>query len=114
MKWRSILPDSPEFDPKEDLKRAVSYGAFRIGAQAVYLSGREYLPLQAVKQAKLYASRLNSHGCCGLGVPVWYVLLYYGAEKLLKLLAETKEKAETVLAAITEKHPEIEVLGHPA
>ena len=111
MKWRSILPDSPELDVKEDLKHAVSYGAFRIGDQAVYLSGREYLPLQAVKQAKLYASRLNSHGCCGLSIPVWYVLLYHGGETPLKLLTETKEKAETVLAAITEKRLEIEVLG---
>ena len=110
MKWRSMIQGASEIDTKEDLKRAVSYGAFRIGDQAVYLNGREYLPLEAVKQAKLYASRLNSHGCCGLSIPVWYVLLYHGGETPLKLLTETKEKAERALAALTEKRPEIEVL----
>jgi len=107
MAWKSILPDSTGIDPKADVKNAASYGAFRISEKAVYLSGREYLPLSAVKQARLYSSRLSSHGCCGLGDPVWYVLLYYGPEKPLKLLTETKDKAEAVLSAIGERNPEI-------
>lgn len=110
MAWKPIIPDSTGTDPKTDLKSAISYGSFRISDKAVYLSGKEYLPLGAVKQARLYSSRLSSHGCCGLGVPVWYVLLYYGAEKPLKLLTETKDKAEGVLSAILRSHPEIEVL----
>ena len=110
MAWKSIIPAATYIDPKEDLKSAVSYGSFRIGDKAVYMSGREYLPLNAIKQARLYSSRLSSTGCCGLGVPVWYVLLYYDAEKPLKLLTETKEKAEAVLSSITGKKPEIEIL----
>lgn len=110
MAWKSIVLITSDLDTKEDLKSAVSYGSFRIGDKAVYLSGREYLPLQTVKQARLYSSRLSSHGCCGLGVPVWYVLLYYGGEKPLKLLTETKEKAETVLSAIMSRNPAIEIL----
>ncbi len=110
MAWKSIVPTTLDIDSKEDLKSAVSYGSFRIGDKAVYLSGREYLPLNAVKQARLYPSRLSSHGCCGLGVPVWYVLLYYGGEKPLKLLTETKEKAETVRSAILSRNPAVEIL----
>jgi len=110
MAWKSVIPDTGGLDPKGDVKNAVSYGAFRISDKAVYLSGKEYLPLSAVKQARLYSSRLSSHGCCGLGVPVWYVLLYYGSEKPLKLLTETKDKAEGVFSAILRSHPEIEVL----
>ena len=110
MAWKSIVPNTAGTEPKEDLKSAVSYGSFRIGKKAIYMSGREYIPLNAVKQVRLYSSRLSSHGCCGLGVPVWYVLLYYGGEKPRKLLTETKDKAETVLAAITSRNPEIEVL----
>ena len=113
MAWETILPGHALQDAKTDAKEAVSFGSFRVSGKAVYLTNREYLPLDTIQKARLYCSQLNTHGCCGLGLPVWYVLLYYGAEKLLKLLAETKEKAETVLAAITEKHPEIEVLGLP-
>ncbi len=110
MAWKSIIPDSAGTDPKADVKNAISFGSFRLSDKAVYLSGREYLPLRSVRQAKLYSSRLSSHGCCGLGVPVWYVLLYYGGEKPLKLLTETKEKAEDVLSAILRRNAEIEVL----
>ena len=110
MAWKSIVPDNTDIDPKEDLKSAVSYGSFRLGKKAVYMGGREYILLSAVQQVKLYSSRLSSHGCCGLGVPVWYVLLYYGGEKPLKLLTETREKAENVLSAITSRNPEIEVV----
>lgn len=110
MAWKCIVPDNTDINSKADVKNAVSYGSFRLSDQALYLSGREYIPLNAVKQVRLYSSRLSSHGCCGLGVPVWYVLLYYGAEKPLKLLTETREKAENVLAAITNRNPEIEVL----
>ena len=109
MAWRSIFSDCEVQDPKADLKNAVSFGAFCISEKAVYLGGREYLPLRAVRRARLYSSRLSSHGCCGLGVPVWYVLLYYGAEKPLKLLAETREKAEGVLSAILRGNPDVEV-----
>ena len=111
MAWKSIVPATLDTGLKEDLKSAVSYGSFRIGDKAVYLSGREYLPLQAVKQVRLYSSQLSSHGCCGLGVPVWYVLLYYGGEKPLKLLTETREKAETVLSAILSRNPAAKVFN---
>lgn len=108
MTWRSIIPDDAGIQPKTDRKTAVSFGSFRISDQAVYLSGREYLPLRAVRRAQLYRSRLSTHGCCGLGVPVWYVLLYYGADKPLKLLTESKDRAEAVLAAVLDRNPEIE------
>ena len=110
MAWKSIIPDDTGIDPKTDVKSAVSYGSFRISEKAVYLSGREYLPLSAVRQVRLYSSRLSSHGCCGLGVPVWYVLLYCGEEKPLKLLTETKDKAESVLADIISRNAAVEVL----
>ncbi len=109
MAWKSIVTQNAETDPKTDVKKAVSFGSFRVSDTAVYLGGREYLPLSEVKQARLYLSRLSTHGCCGLGVPVWYVLLYYGAEKPLKLLTETKDKAENALAAILRGNAEIEV-----
>ena len=109
MAWRPILPGCTGVDPKADVKSAASWGSFRISEKAVYLNGREYLPLSAVRQARLYPSRLSSHGCCGLGVPVWYVLLYYGAEKPLKLLTETKDRAEDALAALLRGNPAIEV-----
>ena len=110
MMWKTIAgADIP--DVKADLKTAESFGAVRISGQAVYLSGHEYLPLTGIQRARLYASRMNTHGCCGLGLPVWYVLLYHdGAEQPVKLLAETKEKAERVLGSITERAPSIEVM----
>lgn len=109
MAWRTILPGKEVPDTKADAKNAVSYGSFRVSEKAVYLTGREYLPLSEVTQAKIYASRLNSHGCCGLGLPVWYVLLYYGGDGPVKLLTETKDKADAVLGRITSHNPAIEV-----
>lgn len=110
MAWRSIVPGRGIPDVKEDAKSAVSFGAFRLSDRAVYLAGREYLPLAALEKVRLYSSRLNTQGCCGLGVPVWYVLLYHGAEKPVKLLAETREKAEEVLGRITALQPSVEVM----
>lgn len=108
MAWRSILPGQEVPDAKADAKTAVSFGSFRVSEKAVYLSNREYLPLNAVRKTRLYTSQLNSKGCCGLGLPVWYVLLYYGDERPLKLLAETREKAEKVLGEIMSRNPAIE------
>ena len=108
MTWKTILPGREIPDVKTDLKTAVSFGAFRVSEKAVYLTNREYLPLDAVQKAGLYSSQMNSHGCCGLGLPVWYVLLYYGADHPLKLLTETREKAEKALGEIVSRHPAIE------
>lgn len=109
MAWRSILPGHGIPDPRRDARTAESFGAFRISDEAVYLSGREYLPLDAVQRARLYVSRLDAHGCCGLGLPVWYVLVYYGGEAPLKLMSETREKAERALARLVSGRPGIEI-----
>ena len=114
MAWKSITPRFTVPDPKADGKNAVRFGACRISDAAVYLNGRMYLPLAAVEKARIYASRLPSQGCCGLGVPVWYVLLYYGEEKPLRLLTESKEEARDVLAAILDRCPGTEVLEEKA
>lgn len=111
MAWKSILPEQAIPDAKEDAKRADSFGSFRISEKAVYMNGQTYLPLSAVREAKLYATRLNTHGCCGLGLPVWNVLLYYGEEKPLRLMHEKKEKAEEALRLIAARNPAIAVTG---
>ena len=105
MRWRPIVAD--DTDLRADVKEAISFGSFRLSERAVYLKEREYLPLRVVTEARLYASRLNAIGCCGLGVPVWYVLLYYGGERPLKLLGESKEKAEKILEEIRKRNPQI-------
>lgn len=110
MAWKTILPGREIPDVKTDAKKAVSFGSFRVSEKAVYLTNREYLPLDAVQKTRLYSSQMNSHGCCGLGLPVWYVLLYYGAERPLKLLNETRDKAENALGEITSRNPAIEQL----
>ena len=110
MAWKTILPGKELPDPREDVKTAVSFGSFRLSEKAAYLPGREYLPLSEVRQAKIYSSRLNTSGCCGLGLPVWYVLLYCGADKPVKLLTETQDRAEEALRRITSRYPDIEVL----
>ena len=110
MAWKTILPGHELPDAKTDAKNAVSFGSFRVSEKAVYLTNREYLPLGAVQKARLYASQMNSQGCCGLGLPVWYVLLYYGAERPLRLLTETKEKAEKALGEIMAGNPAIEAV----
>lgn len=109
MAWRTILPGKEVPDAKTDAKSAVSYGSYRVSEKAVYMAGREYLPLSEVRQAKVYASRLNSSGCCGLGLPVWYVLLYCGGDKPVRLLNETKEKADEALSRIAAGNPAIEI-----
>ena len=108
MAWRAILPGRELPDAKQDAKTAVSFGSFRVSEKAVYLNGREYLPLDAVQKAGLYATQLNTHGCCGLGLPVWNVLVYYGAEKPLRLMHEKEEKARQALALILAANPAIE------
>ncbi len=110
MAWNTILPGREIPDAKTDAKTATSFGSFRVSGKAVYLPNREYLPLDAVQSARLYSSQMNSHGCCGLGLPVWYVLLYYGAERPLKLLNETRDKAEKLLGEIMSHNPAIEQL----
>lgn len=110
MAWKTILPGQELPDAKTDAKAAVSFGSFRVSEKAVYLSNREYLPLDAIQKARLYSSQLNGHGCCGLGLPVWYVLLYYGEERPLKLLTEARDKAEKVLDKLTEHNPAIELM----
>jgi len=106
MAWHSILPGQELPDPKGDAAKAVSFGPCRVSERAIYLPGREYLPLTGVRQARLYASRLNTRGCCGLGIPVWYVLVYYGGEGPLKLLAEKRERAEALLARLAALCPD--------
>lgn len=110
MAWKTILPGHELPEPKKDAKEAISFGSFRISGRAVYLTNREYLPLDAVQSARLYSSQMNTHGCCGLGLPVWYVLLFFGGEGPLKLLAESKEKAEKALFEITARNPAIVVM----
>lgn len=110
MAWKTIVPGQEIPDAKSDAKDALSFGSFRVSGKAVYVSNREYLPLAAVQKARLYSSQLNSHGCCGLALPVWYVLLYYGEESPLKLMAETKEKAETALNKILAHNPAITIM----
>ena len=110
MAWKSVLAGHEIPDAKTDAKDALSFGTFRISGKAVYIGSREYLPLDCVEKARLYASQLNSQGCCGLALPVWYVLLYYGAERPLKAVCETKEKAEQALGKILAHNPAIEVM----
>ena len=110
MAWKTILPGREVPDARTDAKAAVSFGGCRVSDKAVYLTNREYLPLDAVSSARLYSSQMNSHGCCGLGLPVWYVLLYYGAERPLKLLNETQDQAEKLLREILSRRPGIERL----
>lgn len=110
MAWKTILPGHELPDAKADAKAAVSFGSFRVSEKAVYLSNREYLPLDTIQKARLYSSQLNGHGCCGLGLPVWYVLLYYGGASPLKLLTETRDKADNALSAVLKRNPGIEVM----
>ena len=110
MAWRSVLPGREISDPREDVKTAERFGAFRVSDRAVYLPGREYLPMAALRRVRLYSSRLNTSGCCGLGIPVWYVLLYHDGETPVKLLAETREQAERVLDRLRTAAPTAEVL----
>ena len=111
MAWQTIRTGYELPDAKEDAKKAVSFGTFRISENAVYLNGRQYLPLRAVEKARLYSTQLNTHGCCGLGLPVWNVLLYYGAEKPLRLMHEKREKAQEALDLIAAHEPSIEITG---
>ena len=110
MAWQTILPGHEIPDAKQDAKSAVSFGAFRVSENAVYLNGREYLPLEAVQKARLYSTQMSTHGCCGLGLPVWNVLLYYGAQAPLRLMHEKQEKARRALALVASYNPSIELM----
>ena len=76
----------------------------------MYLNGREYLPLDTVRRLRLYRSQMNTHGCCGLGLPVWYVLVYYGEEKPLRLMSEKRENAQAAIDRIVSARPAVEVM----
>lgn len=111
MAWRSVLPGGGDFDAREDAKGAEPFGPYRVSARAVYLPGREYLPLEAVKQARLYRSQMNTHGCCGLALPVWYVLLYEdGADRPHRLTFEKREQAQALLDRLASLHAALELL----
>jgi len=110
MAWKTLAAGHDLPDAREDAKTAQSFGSFRISEKAVYLNGRDYLPLDAVRRIRLYRSQMNTHGCCGLGLPVWYVLVYYGPDTPLRLMSEKREQAQAALDRIAALRPGVEVM----
>lgn len=110
MAWHSILPGREIPEPRADAAAAESFGPCRLSQTAIHLPGRRYLPFPAVERLRLYASRLNTRGCCGLGIPIWYVLVYYGAGEPLRLLTEERADAEALLERISSRCPGAEIM----
>lgn len=107
MAWTSLRPGRVIEDLKNDRKSAVKVEQYRISQNAVYLPGNEYIPLETVEKVQLRNGMMTTKGCCGLSIPVFNVILFYGAIRPKGLMCEKQTSAEQIIKLICEAHPEI-------
>jgi len=108
MAWTTLKPGRTVTDPKSDYKSAVKVEQYRVSDNAVYLPRNEYIPLDAVEKVQLRNGMMSTKGCCGLSIPVFNVILFYGAIRPKGLMCEKEASAEKIISLILEAHPEIE------
>ena len=107
MAWTSLRPGRIIEDPKAEYKTAEKIEQYRISENAVFLPRNEYIPLDAVEKLQLRNTMLTTKGCCGLSIPVWNVVLFYGAVRPKGLMCEKEANARHLIEAIRSAHPEI-------
>lgn len=107
MAWTSLKPGRVIEDVKNDRKSAVKVEQYRISDNAVYLPGNEYIPLETVEKIQLRNGTMTTKGCCGLSIPVFNVILFFGAIRPKGLMCEKQANAERLIELILKGHPEI-------
>lgn len=105
MKWTPIDPKKTIADPGSDVKNTKTIEQCRISKQAVYSYERQYLPLSGVERARIQPSVIRPNHSCGIGLPVTFLLLFYGDEKPVALQMSKRENAEKALALVLAGNP---------
>lgn len=109
MGWKSLIADVAAFDPKTDIKSAEKVEQYRVSKLAVYLPGNEYIPLECVSKIRVRESMMTTKGCCGLSIPVFKVILDYGAERPKGLMCEKEVNAGKLAGLIQKARPDLTI-----
>ena len=109
MNWKPVDPNKTLSDPRSDVRKALTIEQCRISDHAVYFYERQYLPLSAITKARVQPSVIRPNHSCGIGLPITFLLLFYGEEKPVSLQMSKKENAEKALSLVLAGNPDIVV-----
>ena len=107
MAWESLKQGIKIPDPAAEYKKGIRVDQYRITDAAVFLPRQKYIPLDCVEKIQVRKGMLSVGACCGKGVPVYNIIIFYGTDRPERLIVERSKNAERLADLIVKSRKHI-------
>ena len=114
MSWECIKPEISLPDAAVQYKSGKRVEQYRVSDDALFMPKGRYLPLDCIEKLQIRKSFMPAGHCCGMGFPVFNLIVFYGAEKPLKLMMEKERNAVKLAGFIMERRKNVILEEVPA
>ena len=101
MAWESVKPEMVLADARAQYRAGNRIEQYRISGDAVFLPKEKYIPLDAIKKIQIRKNLMNSGHCCGMGFPVYNLIVFHGGERPAKIMLEKENNARRMAELMT-------------